>query len=241
MDEEPIHFDDPDLKAAIARIRGGHKARQDVVDRVRRSLVEAIDGGARHAPAASRQVWRMGYRPMPRRFAVAASIVAAFALGVLSHRVAHKFAEAQEYIEANNRLFQAMIAAHQGTFSRPEAFGPVSNPASVRQQLADRLAHEVPLPDLSAQGWTLREAAVVQVAALPAARCVFSRGGSTLTLLSLPSAAFAGAEDGQTYQTVVDGHPLAGFIRGGGVHCVVGDAGTPLGDVTPLTDRLRRS
>jgi hypothetical protein len=96
-------------------------------------------------------------------------------------------------------------------------------------------------PDLSAQGWALREAAVVQVGALPAARCVFARGGSTLTLLSLPSAAFASAEDGETYQTVVDGHPLAGFIRGGGVHCVVGDANTPLGDVTPLTDHLRRS
>jgi len=129
----------------------------------------------------------------------------------------------------------------RGTFSRPEAFGPVGDPAVVRQRLAERLEHEVPLPDLSAQGWTLRDVAVVQVQALPAARCVFARGGSTLTLLSLPSAAFAGAEDGDTYQTVVDGHPLAGFIRGGGVHCVVGDANTPLGDITPITDHLRRS
>jgi hypothetical protein len=241
MDEKSIQFDDPDLKAAIARIRGGHTASQDLIDRVRHSIAEATNGQARQSMASARTGWRISARPMMRRFAVAASIVAAFGLGVLTHRVVHKYGEAQEYIEANDGLFRAMIAAHQGTFTRPEAFGPVSDPALLRQQLADRLAHEVPLPDLSAQGWALREAAVVQVGALPAARCVFARGGSTLTLLSLPSAAFASAEDGETYQTVVDGHPLAGFIRGGGVHCVVGDANTPLGDVTPLTDHLRRS
>jgi len=241
MDEPSIQFDDPHLKAAIARVRGGHKARQDLVDKVRQSLAEAMDGEARHEGTVARSAWRIGPRPMLRRFAVAASVAAAFVLGVLTHRAAHKYAEAQEYLEANNGLFRAMIAAHQGTFSRPEAFGPVGDPAVVRQRLAERLEHEVPLPDLSAQGWTLRDVAVVQVQALPAARCVFARGGSTLTLLSLPSAAFAGAEDGDTYQTVVDGHPLAGFIRGGGVHCVVGDANTPLGDITPITDHLRRS
>jgi len=120
-------------------------------------------------------------------------------------------------------------------------FAPTTDPAQLRQQLAERLGHEVPLPDLTSGGWVLKEAAVVQVQALPAARCVFSRGGLTLTLFSLPSPAFAGAEDGGTYQTFVDGYPLAGFIRGGGVHCVVGDANTPLSDVTPITDHLRRS
>jgi hypothetical protein len=180
--------------------------------------------------------------PVFRRLAVAASILAAFALGVVTHSVVHKYVEAREYLEANEKLFRGMIAAHQGQLDGPpERFGSLNDPARLRQLLANRLAHEVPLPDLSGQGWVLREAAVVQLQALPAARCVFSRGGSTLTLFSLPSGAFAGAEEGGTYKTVVDGHPLAGFIRGGGVHCVVGDANTPLADVTPLTDQLRRS
>jgi hypothetical protein len=178
---------------------------------------------------------------MLRHLAVAASVVVAFLLGALTHSVAHKYAEAQEYLEANQNLFRGMIAAHEGKFARPEAMGPLDDAVRLRQRLSERLAHEVPLPDLSAQGWALREAEVVQVQALPAARCVFSRGGSTLTLLSLPSAAFAGAEEGGAYQTVVDGHPLAGFIHGGGVHCVVGDANTPLSDVTPVTDHLRGS
>jgi hypothetical protein len=208
MDEESIHFDDPDLKAAIARVRGGHKARQDLVDQVRCSLAGAMNGQSHKGPGFSRSGWRIDSRRMPRRLAVAASIAAAFVVGVLTHRAAHKYAEAQEYNEANNGLFRAMITAHQGTFSRREAFGPVSDPAGVRQQLADRLAREVPLPDLSSHGWTLREAAVVQVQTLPAARCVFGRGGSTLTLLSFPSAAVAGAEDGETYRAVVGNSTL---------------------------------
>jgi hypothetical protein len=238
MDDESIQFDDPNLKAAVARVRGGHKARPDLVDRVRGSLAAAMNGDA----APVRRIELKPHRPLFRRLAIAASIVAAFALGVVTHSVVHKYVEAREYLEANEKLFRGMIAAGQAQVDgRPELFGSLDDPARLRQLLANRLSHEVPLPDLSAQGWVLTEAAVVQVQALPAARCVFSRGGSTLTLFSLPSGAFAGAEDGETYQTVIDGHPLAGFIRGGGVHCVVGSAGTPLAEVTPLTDQLRRS
>jgi len=238
MDDDSIQFDDPNLKAAIARIRGGHTARPDLVDRVRNSLAEAMNGDA----GPVRRIEVKPRSPALRRLAIAASIVAAFALGVVTHSVVHKYVEAREDLEANEKLFRGMIAAHQGQLDGPpELFGSLDDPARLRQLLAKRLSHEVPLPDLSAKGWVLREAAVVQLQALPAARCVFSRGGSTLTLFSLPSGAFAGAEEGGSYQTVVDGHPLAGFIRGGGVHCVVGDANTPLADVTPITDQLRRS
>jgi len=240
MDDESIQFDDPNLKAAIARVRGGHRARPELVERVRESLQDGLEDGP-VAPLGAAAPLRIGRRPMLRHLAVAASIVVAFLLGVLTHSIAHKYAEAQEYLEANEKLFRAMIGAHEGKVGgRPEVFASALSPTQLRQQLAERLAHDVPVPDLTAQGWTLREAAVVQVQALPAARCVFARGGSTLTLLSLPSAAFVGAEENSTYQTVVDGHPLAGFIRGGGVHCVVGDANTPLSDITPLTDQLRR-
>jgi len=47
MQEEMTEFDDPQLKAAIARLRGGHVARTELVDRVRQSLAEAVEADGR--------------------------------------------------------------------------------------------------------------------------------------------------------------------------------------------------
>src|SRR4051812_35662555 len=136
MDDDSIQFDDPNLKAAIARVRGGHTARPDLVDRVRNSLAE---GNGDAGPVRRIEVKPRG--PMLRRLAIAASIVAAFALGVVTHSVVHKYIEAREYLEANDKLFRGMIAAHQGQLDGPpELFGSLDDPARLRQLLAKRLS-----------------------------------------------------------------------------------------------------
>ena len=234
MHEELTEFDDPQLKAAIVRLRGGHVARPDLVDRVRQSLDEAVEADGRPLQMPG------PHSTVARRLAVAASIVLAFGLGAIAHRAWHKAVERREYLEANEGLFRGMIAVRNDQTAGRQGFGSLNDPRKLRDLVAARLEHEVPLPDLSSQGWSLERAELVSVRALPAARFLFTRGTASLTLFSLPSGAFAGAEDDTSYQTVVDGHPIAGFVRGGGVHCVVGDANTPLSDITPLTDQLRR-
>jgi hypothetical protein len=252
MADDLVQFDDPDLKAAIVRVRGGHTARPELVDRVRQSLATAMGepgNGSGHAPpdaspmriphAGPSTRWRM-----IRRLAVAASILLAFGLGMVFQQVRHEAAEREEYLAANHGLFRDMIAVHTGADSasaNPQPFAAGASVATLRDQASAKLARYVPLPDLASQGWTLKEAAVRQFHSLPAASFVFTRGNRTITLLSLPAQLYAFAHEGETYETVIDGSPIAGFISRGGVHCVVGDAGTPLSDVTSITDALRRS
>jgi len=253
MADEPVQFDDPHLKAAIVRVRGSHTARPELVDRVRQSLAVAMEqsenGSAqaqtdpsppmRIAPTGPSPRWRM-----IRRLAVAASILVAFGMGMIFQQVRHEAAEREEYLAANQGLFRDMIAVHTGSDSggaTAQPFAAGASVATLRDQASARLARYVPLPDLASQGWTLKEGAVRQFHSWPAASFVFTRGNRTITLLSLPAHLYAFAREGETYETVVDGCPIAGFISRGGVHCVVGDAGTPLSDVTAITDVLRRS
>ena len=178
---------------------------------------------------------------MGRRLAVAAAIVVAIGLGAVTYTTWHKAVLRREYLEANEGLFRGMIAAHRGqTAGGTQGFGSLNDPRRLRDLVAARQGHDVPVPNLSSHGWSLERAELVSVRELPATRFVFTRGTTSLTLLSMPSGAFAGAEDDTSYQTVVDGYPIAGFVRGGAVNCVSGDANTPLSDITPLADLLRR-
>jgi hypothetical protein len=244
MAGEPIQFDDPQLKGAIQRVRGGHVARPELVDRVKQSLAAAMAEAHAPAPLPIRPVgpsrgWAIG-----RRLAIAASILVAFGLGMVFQQVRHEAIEREEYVEANRGLFREMIAAHTGADAATAGAQPLpvgESPVSLRDQAAAKLGRFVPLADLAAQGWSLQSAALRQFHASPAASFVFARGGRKITVLSLPSNLYAFAREGQTYETVVDGYPISGFIARGGVHCVVGDASTPLSDVASISELLQRS
>ena len=256
MSDELTQFDDPALREAIRRVRGAHVARPELVDRVRERLTAELAGsegqgagpasGAATAPAAQRPAaWLSRGWVIARRLAVAAAIVLAFGLGMRFEHVRHEAEERVEYLEMNRGLFLEMIAAHTGADADTAAARPLAvagGPAPVRERAAAELARFVPLPDLAAQGWTLQSAALRQFHAAPAASFVFTRPGDgrKVTLLSMPATVYAFARDGATYDTVVDGHPISGFIRGGGVHCVIGDRSTPQSDATALRVALQQ-
>jgi hypothetical protein len=176
---------------------------------------------------------------------VAAAIVVAFGLGMHVQHVRHEAEERAEYLELNRGLFREMIAAHTGADADTAAAQPLpaaGGPASIRDRAAAKLARFVPSPDLAAQGWALESAALRQFHAAPAASFAFARPGDgrRVTVLSMPASLYAFARDGETYDTVIDGHPISGFIGGGGVHCVIGDASTPPADATALRVALQQ-
>jgi hypothetical protein len=243
MSKDPVTFDDPALKAAIQRLRGGHTARPELVNRVRESLHDAVPEQDVPAPIPLRPGVTSRSRVLGRRLAVAAAIALAFGLGMVFQHARHEAEEREEYVQANQGLFREMVAAHSGADAAAADVQPLpadGGAAPLRDRVAAKLGRFVPLPDLAAQGWQLKSAALRQFHGAPAASFVFGRGGRRLTVLSLPSSLYAFAREGQTYQTVTDGHPISGFIAGGGVHCVVGDASTPLSDVTSASAALRR-
>src|SRR4051812_34212580 len=161
MGSETSQFEDPDLKAAILRVRGGHRARPELVDRVKNALA-ATENGANGsplsvaAPATQRRVstpsrgWVIG-----RRFAVAASILVAFGLGMIVQQVRHEAHEREEYLAANQGLFRDMIAVHSGNDAgggaQPLPTG--ESLATLRDQASAKLGRFVPMADLAARGW----------------------------------------------------------------------------------------
>jgi anti-sigma factor RsiW len=260
MTQENVPFDDPGLKAAIRRLRGGHAASPELAQRVAAALAAAPDADslpddnspphtdsppdpdATEAPTPLRPAQRW-----VRRLAVAASVLLFVgAVGALL-KVRHDRHEAEEYLGANAGLLREMAEAHAaGMPSGPavQVLSAADGSAAVRDRAAGRLSRYVPLPDLSPYGWTLSAAAVTPFgsSAAPAGRFEFTGAGSRrLTLLSLPATAFTGAEEGAEYQTTIQGCPIAGFVSQRGIHCIVGDPGTSVADVVALRDRLRRS
>jgi hypothetical protein len=256
MTEEKLPFNDSGLKAAVRRLRGGHTAGPELVERVAAALATAPEGdapapgelvdahGATVQGSDSRRVGPAGL--WVRRLAVAASVIL-FAGAVATFvKVRHDRHEAEEYLEANEGLLRGMAAAHSGGMPSGPAVQPLSaaeGGAAVRDQAAKQLSRYVPVPDLSGSGWALASAAVAPFgsSATPAGRFEFIRDSRRLTLFSLPAAAFVGAEEGAVYETTVQGCPIAGFVSKGGIHCVVGDVGLRLPEIVNLRDRLRRS
>jgi hypothetical protein len=57
-----------------------------------------------------------------------------------------------------------------------------------------------------------------------------------LLFVSLPAGAYKGdqGEDPEPYEYTVGGHVLAGFVRDGGLHCVIGGAGVTADEVGGL-------
>jgi hypothetical protein len=254
MTQENVPFDDPGLKAAIRRLRGGYAASAELANRVAAALAAAPDADfmprADASPDADAAEAPPRLRPAQwwvRRLAVAASVI--LFVGAVSAflKVRHDRHEAEEYLEANAGLLREMAEAHAGgvpSGAAVQVLSPAEGSAAVGDRAAGHLSRYVPVPDLSDSGWTLSSAVVAPFgsSAAPAGRFEFTGANSRrLTLFSLPAAAFTGAEEGATYETTVLGSPIAGFVSRGGIHCLVGDPGTSLSEVVMLRDRLRRS
>ena len=143
---------------------------------------------------------------------------------------------------ANNTLMAAMVVAHQhpGEAIDAQAIDAAREPAQIRDDLNHRLNRQPPTPDLRAAGWNLRAADIESLNGAVTARLAFANGPRNATLFSLPQFAFIGAEEDESYDIVVNDCPISGYITRDGVHCIVGDAGTPLSEITELRKRLQQ-
>ena len=243
-ESESILDDDPELRRAIKRVRGGHVADESLRARTAESLAIASAADADAAPIASAPIadiprqMSLWQRWAPR-LAIAACLL--IAGGVLEH-IRHKAEERTTYAAANETLMKAMVTAHQrpGDAMDAQQLDATRGPAQVRDDLNRRLNRQPPTPNLRAAGWNLRAAGVESLNGAVTARLAFANGQRNATLFSLPQFAFLGAEEGESYDIVVNGCPISGYITRDGVHCIVGDAGTPLSEITALRKTLQQ-
>jgi hypothetical protein len=244
MAEELEQFDDPNLKAALRRAAGALPNRPDVRARIA-ALVEsetraASDGNGavapplRIAPAAPRRL-----HPM-RWLAAAAVLLIAVGSGFFLYQRHHEAEERAEYLQANNILLKDMIKAQQGAAGEVKPITvALTDRDAVQKSLSQTLGRNVLVPQWP--NWQLTAAGIGAIAGNQAAELTYKNGPQQILFVSLPAKAFTGGDEDDKYQYQLSGHPIAGFIKGDSLNCVIGDSSVKLDTAAQLADSLSKS
>jgi len=94
----------------------------------------------------------------------------------------------------------------------------------VREQLGAHVSQFVAKPGFGSE-WKLKSFGECTIAEQHAAQMIFENNGQFVSVISLPSKVVPEAPDLSGYTQLQDGHPMSGFIKGAGMHCVIGSAG----------------
>jgi hypothetical protein len=207
--EKPVvqPFNDPELKGALRRAAGGETAPAGLRDRI------VAMAGAEAPP--TRVNWRQTWA---YKLAVAAVLLVGF--GALGYQI-WQMNRPRVYnpnLAISDALYQAMLTAHEaggggGVTSLAEAAG-----------LAKQINRPVLVADLTRDGWRFTGGAVRKVGAFSAAQLDFQKGKASISVFSLPASAASGADNCADYEKVFKGAPIAGFISGEGLYCIVGSS-----------------
>jgi hypothetical protein len=234
-------FNDPDLKTALRRAIPREQAPESL-----RRRIAALAANPAAATATTQPAMRLDadsapatttadqpktlplFRRQPFRLAVAALFaVAAVLTAVLINRRAGDDA-AQQYVIPNS-VYKAMVKVHEERKNATSPGDTVTTLASAAQ-LSKTLDRPVFAPELAKDGWIFQGGAVRNVGSFPSAQLYYTKGKSSLSVLSLPASAASKAKDGSTYDISFQGTPIAGFVKQNGLYCIVGQ-----GDDHPLT------
>jgi hypothetical protein len=236
--EPPVpDFNDPALKTALRRALPKDRAPESLRQRI--AALASSQSAANSAPAptmrlagqASSALAEPKSIPLFRRqwFRLAAAAVFAIAAVLTAIFIQNRGDTASPEYAIANSVYKGMVAVHEQRKSGTTSADTITTLASAAQ-LSKILGRPVFAPDLAKDGWTFQGGAVRNVGSLPSAQLFFTRGKATLSVLSLPASAASKAKDGSTYDISFQGTPIAGFVKQGGLFCIVGQ-----GDDQPLS------
>jgi hypothetical protein len=140
-----------------------------------------------------------------------------------------------------NSVYKGMVKTHEDRKNQAGEGDTITSLAAAKD-LSKALGRPVFAADLTRDGWTFQGGAVRDVASFKAAQLFFAKGKATLSVLSLPASAATTAKDGSTYDIIFQGTPIAGFVKQGGLFCIVGqseDGSLTVDDVKTLLQKHR--
>jgi hypothetical protein len=250
-------FDDPGLKAALGRALPMESAPPELRRRLTELVVQAAAESAARAEhaghngqaARSQSTLDQSIHPADspaalattpptptqsiswrRRFifrlgpALATAAVLAIACGGITYSVL-----AQKAI--GDDTFRAMVKTHDHC-CKARNHGSKSGNDSIAQlgrRVSSQAKEAVLAADLTADGWNFVGVALCRLDGFSAPHWVFAKGEERLSVFSLPASRCRVAREGRWRCTDIDNHPVAGFVKKGGVHCMIG---SPEGLVT---------
>jgi hypothetical protein len=235
--EPPVQsFNDPALKAALARSLPKERAPQGLRDRI--VALSAPQGSqsaaAEEAPPIKLPIFRQKWVRMAAAalFAIAA-LITAF--------IVNRETGVQPGYEIANSVYKGMITTHEARKNESTPSDTVTTLPSAGQQLSKQLGRGVWAPDLTKDGWTFHGGAIRTIGSSQVAQLYFTKGTESLSVLSLPSSLAKGAKDGSTYETTFSGTPIAGFLKKDGLFCIVrqGQAEPSTREIKALLDKHR--
>lgn len=233
-------FDDPALKAAVARAWAGERApellRQRVLQLAAANHPLAEQPRRLTAAAPRRNLWRHPWL----RYGLAAAAMVVVGFGVAYRLDDHRndltvgttpvavvpalpASLARELVDRHERCRQ-FNTGHR----LPDV--PQQSFETIRDSLTKRLGFSVlagPIDDGTgrpATGWTFRGAAICPVNNIEGAHLVFSRGDQVISVFSLPRGACPAAHRDEEAEDANPDHPIAVWVWSDGVHCVVGSS-----------------
>jgi hypothetical protein len=250
MQDHPVpSFDDPALKAALRRALDSEPAPAGLRDRIHALAAEEADRPAlsytaptpEPAPSAADTT----DRPIPlfRRnplYRWAAAAILIIGIGALALQIWHANQPTNPGYVLQPSLFKAMIATHEARATDTESSPDTAKTLAEAPKLSQTINRPVLVADLTKDGWTFDGAAVRNVGKFPAVQLFFTKGNAAVSVLSLPASAAPAAVENSTYDTVFNGAPIAGFVKNGGLFCIVGtspDGSLTIGDVKGLLER----
>ena len=242
MQHDDLEFDDPGLKSAIHRAWGAEQAPQRLRARIGRLVATA--GSVEDLPAPA-SAWD---RLQGRVYGMTAAAVILLCVGLLilyyqgtfDRTLLRGIAMSAQPISLPSKtemplsLAQSMVATHNSCGKLHDHRLVPDLAADTYPALSLKLTADLGFPVIArgiGADWKFKGACECTVEALRGSHLLFARGDERVSVFSLPSSCMMGVPPGAHFDGTAQGHPVAGFSRGGAVYAVVGSS--PNATVTP--------
>lgn len=241
MNSQPPPFEDPSLRQALRHLATDRPGSALLRERVARAMAAEPVGTAPLTPA----VPVAAASNVARWLKLTAVIVVGTGVGmfvldryVVSDHPRMPITSGSYSVPA---VWMAMATLHDcgaggdGGVKLDAAF---TQPVALADEATKKLGRRVPVPAFAGTNWKIDGASYGNVGGFRGVRFHLTDGTKAITVVSLPENAWM-YRTSETYAASINEHELAGYVKDGGLHCVIGDRPISPTEIKTLADQLR--